>query len=256
VLTLEGALIFRPAVRKLQQSITALGNSLQETQATAKKLAAEQQRSERLLLNILPEPIADRLKQKPQAIADGFAEATVLFADVVGFTEMSNHMSPTEIVSRLNQIFSRFDALAEEHGLEKIKTIGDAYMVVGGLPNPRTDHAEAIADMALDMQQAIEQLNWETGESFSMRIGINTGPVVAGVIGTKKFIYDLWGDTVNVASRMESQGMPGQIQVTETTYRRLQGTHQFEERGIIQIKGKGNMKTYWLKQRAEELVRV
>ncbi|WP_421655015.1 adenylate/guanylate cyclase domain-containing protein [Leptothermofonsia sp. ETS-13] len=256
ILIFEGILIFRPAVNKLQQTLSALGKSLKETQAMAKKLAAEQEKSERLLLNILPEAIADRLKQTPQSIADGFAEATVLFADVVGFTEMTNRMEPTELVARLNQIFSCFDALAEKHGLEKIKTIGDAYMVVGGLPNLRADHAEAIADMALDMQKAIEQLNQETGESFSMRIGINTGPVVAGVIGIKKFIYDLWGDTVNIASRMESQGMPGQIQVTEAIYRRLQNTHRFEERGIIPIKGKGNMRTYWLKQRAGEMIGV
>ncbi len=254
VLVFEGLLIFRPAVNQLQQTLSALGKSLKETQAMAKNLAAEQEKSERLLLNILPEAIADRLKRAPQSIADGFAEATVLFADVVGFTEMSNRMEPTELVARLNRIFSRFDTLAEKHGLEKIKTIGDAYMVVGGLPNPRADHAEAIADMALDMQKAIEQINQETGESFSMRIGINTGPVVAGVIGIKKFIYDLWGDTVNIASRMESQGMPGQIQVTEATYRRLQNTYRFEERGIIPIKGKGNMRTYWLKERVSELV--
>lgn len=256
VLVLEGLLIFRPAVRKLQNTLSALGKSLKETQETATKLATEQEKSERLLLNILPSAIADRLKQEPQAIADGFAEATVLFADVVGFTEMSGQLPPTEVVARLNRIFSRFDNLAEKHGLEKIKTIGDAYMVVGGLPHPRKDHAAAIADMALDMQKTIEQLNQETGETIRMRIGINSGPVVAGVIGIKKFIYDLWGDTVNIASRMESQGKPGQIQVTEATYQQLQATHRFEERGIVHIKGKGDMKTYWLKQRVGEMVKL
>lgn len=256
VLALEGLLIFRPAVRKLQQTMTALAMSLKETQETARRLAAEQEKSERLLLNILPEPIADRLKQEPQAIADGFGEVTILFADIVGFTEMSNRMSPTEIVSRLNQIFSRFDTLVEKHDLEKIKTIGDAYMVVGGLPEPRADHAIAIAELAIDMQKAIQELNQQTGESFSMRMGINTGPVVAGVIGIKKFIYDLWGDTVNVASRMEMHGLPGRIHVTEATYRYLQDSYRFEERGMIAVKGKGQMKTYWLLERANRLARV
>jgi len=256
VLLLEGMLVFRPAVRKLQQTLLALAKSLQETQEKSVRLAAEQEKSERLLLNILPEAIADRLKQDSQAIADGFGEVTILFADVVGFTELASRLSPKELVSRLNDIFSRFDALAEKHKLEKIKTIGDAYMVVGGLPEPRADHVSAIADMAIDMQHAIRQLNQETGESFSMRMGINTGPVVAGVIGTKKFIYDLWGDTVNVASRMESHGMPGSIQVTEATYRQLQTGYQFEERGVIHIKGKGDMKTYWLQGKTKTPIGV
>ncbi len=255
VLVLEGILVFRPAVRKLQQTLVALSASLQETQATAKRLAAEQEKSERLLLNILPEPIANRLKREPQAIAEGFAEATILFADIVGFTELANRLPPTDLVARLNQIFSRFDALAEHYGLEKIKTIGDAYMVVGGLPKPQADHAVAIAEMALAMHQAIAEINQQTGESFNIRIGINTGPVVAGVIGIKKFIYDLWGDSVNIASRMESHGTPGRIQVTETTYRVLKDKYEFEERGIIHIKGRGEMKTYWLLQRAKALAK-
>ena len=194
----------------------------------------------------LPQPIADRLKQDQSIIADTFADVTVLFADIVGFTQLSSRVSPTELVSLLNDIFSAFDQLAEKHGLEKIKTIGDAYMVVGGLPIPRSDHAEAIAQMALDMQQAVAEFSNTHNQAFSIRIGINTGPVVAGVIGIKKFIYDLWGDTVNTASRMESHGLPGCIQVTATTYHRLQDKYLFDSRGIIEVKGKGEMNTYFL----------
>lgn len=209
-------------------------------------LRAEKEKSERLLLNILPEAIADRLKEDRGYIADSFLEVTVLFADIVGFTALSTRLSPTQLVEILNVIFSEFDRLAEKHGLEKIKTIGDAYMVVGGLPKPRADHAEAIAKMALDMQKEIAQFNASTGEAFSIRIGINSGPVVAGVIGIKKFIYDLWGDTVNTASRMESHGIPGCIQVTDVTYKLLQDKFLFEQRGRIPIKGKGLMATYFL----------
>jgi adenylate cyclase len=249
VLALEGVLVFRPAVQQLGRATAALSQSLQETQETARQLAAEQEKSERLLLNILPSPIAERLKQEPQAIADGFAEVTVLFADIVGFTELSSRLTPQELVARLNNIFSRFDALVERHDLEKIKTIGDAYMVVGGLPKPRTDHAEAIADLALEIQQEIHTISQELGEPLALRMGINSGPVIAGVIGIKKFIYDLWGDTVNIASRMESHGQSGYIQVTEASYRQLQATHQFQERGLIPVKGKGMMRTYWLTER-------
>lgn len=217
-----------------------------QEQAYLEKLKAEQEKSERLLLSILPQPVAEQLKQTQSTIAESFAEATVLFADIVNFTAISAHRSPIEMVSLLNHIFSAFDQLAEIHQLEKIKTIGDSYMAVGGIPLPRADHAEAVADMALDMQTAIAKFNVETGESFSIRIGISTGPVVAGVIGTKKFIYDLWGDTVNTASRMESHGIPGEIQVTQATYGSLQDKYQFHERGSIPIKGKGDMVTYLL----------
>jgi PAS domain S-box-containing protein len=209
-------------------------------------LRLEQEKSDRLLLNILPQPIAERLKQDPSIIADTFAEVTVLFADIVGFTQLSARVSPTELVSLLNEIFSTFDQLAEKHGLEKIKTIGDAYMVVGGLPMLRSDHAEAIAEMALDMQQAIADFSNTHSQDFSIRIGINSGPVVAGVIGIKKFIYDLWGDTVNTASRMESHGLPGRIQVTSTTYDILQDKYLLESRGTIEVKGKGEMNTYFI----------
>ncbi|MGL5062226.1 MAG: adenylate/guanylate cyclase domain-containing protein, partial [Microcoleus sp.] len=180
-------------------------------------LRGEQEKSERLLLNILPQVIADRLKRNETTIAEYFPEATVLFADIVGFTPLSAQMNPIELVELLNQIFSGFDLLCERHGLEKIKTIGDAYMVVGGLPEPRADHAEAIAEMALDMQAEIARFNTENQKYFSIRVGIHSGPVVAGVIGIKKFIYDLWGDTVNIASRMESHGISWRIQASETT---------------------------------------
>ena len=212
-------------------------------------LRHQQEQTERLLLNILPAPIVERLKQNPSTIADYFEEVTVLFADIVGFTELSAQISPSELVGILNVIFSKFDQLAERHGLEKIKTIGDAYMVVGGIPVGMADHGGAIAEMALDMLATIAKFNGFKGQSFNIRIGINTGPVTAGVIGIKKFSYDLWGDTVNTASRMESQGLPGEIQVTEATYQLLRDRYLFEERGAIAVKGKGNMTAYLLKGR-------
>jgi len=220
-----------------------------QEQAYLKRIQLEQEKSEHLLLSILPKPVAEQLKQNQQTIAENFTAATVLFADIVGFTQIASARSPIETVRLLNEIFSAFDYLAEKHNLEKIKTIGDAYMVVGGIPTYRVDHAAAIADMALDMQDATAQFNQQTGEFITLRIGISTGPVVAGVIGTKKFIYDLWGDTVNTASRMESQGLPGCIQVTEATYTCLNQTFEFEPRGAIEIKGKGKMMTYLLKKR-------
>ncbi|WP_233258712.1 adenylate/guanylate cyclase domain-containing protein [[Phormidium] sp. ETS-05] len=213
------------------------------------ELQQEKEKSEELLLNILPQKIAERLKRDQSAIADYFDEVTILFADIVGFTPLSSRISPIDLVNLLNRIFSNFDHLAERYRLEKIKTIGDAYMVVGGLPKHRQDHAEAVANMALEMQAAINQLQAELGESLQIRIGINTGPVVAGVIGIKKFIYDLWGDTVNVASRMESSGLPGKIQVTVDTYKILHDQYLFEPRGLIEVKGKGEMMTYWLLSR-------
>lgn len=209
-------------------------------------LRAEQEKSERLLLNILPEMIADRLKKGDSNIADGFAEVTILFADIVGFTEISSRTSPQELVELLNKIFSAFDRLSEQYGLEKIKTIGDNYMVAGGLPMPCTNHAESIAEMALEMQQEIMKFSGECGQPLKIRIGINTGPVVAGVIGTKKFIYDLWGDAVNTASRMESQGISGKIQVSDSTYQLLCDRYLLEKRGTINVKGKGDMTTYLL----------
>ncbi|MBA3533770.1 MAG: HAMP domain-containing protein [Ardenticatenales bacterium] len=231
-------------VAQLQHNFNAMAADLERVMA---ELRDEREKSERLLLNVLPSSIAERLKQEPSTIADSFDEATVLFADIVDFTDFSAHVSPTELVELLNQIFSAFDRLAEEHGLEKIKTIGDAYMVVGGLPQPRPDHVHAVAAMAIAMQREISRFNTEGGKPFTIRIGINTGPVIAGVIGIKRFIYDLWGDTVNLASRMESHGVVGRIQVTEAAYERLKDHFFFEARGLIHIKGKGQMSTYLLK---------
>lgn len=228
--------------------------SRRQMEVAYQQLAIEQEQSERLLLNILPQSIAHRLKQSSGTLAEHFSEASVLFADIVGFTELSTKIPPTEMVELLNKIFSLFDQLAEKHDLEKIKTIGDAYMVVSGLPMPRQDHALAIADMALDMQQELAKFNVENNQNFQIRIGINTGPVVAGVIGLKKFIYDLWGDTVNIASRMESHGIPGSIQVTCETYELLKNHYNFVERGIIHVKGRGDMKTYFLKGKFSEIL--
>ncbi len=214
--------------------------------AFMQKLQAEQEKSEKLLLNILPKPIADRLKRGERTIADSFPEVTVMFSDLVKFTELSAGISAAQLVEKLNEIFLAFDLLADLHGLEKIKTIGDSYMLVGGLPTPRPDHAEAVAAMALDMFDAIERLNDLNKSNFKIRVGIHTGPVVAGVIGKNKFNYDLWGDAVNVASRMESHGIPGKIQISESTYQRVKDKFELEKRGVIEVKGKGEMVTYLL----------
>lgn len=214
--------------------------------AFMQKLQAEQEKSEKLLLNILPKPIADRLKKGDRTIADSFPEVTVMFSDLVKFTELSAGITAAALVEKLNEIFLAFDLLADQHGLEKIKTIGDSYMLVGGLPTPREDHAEAVAAMALDMFDAIERLNQQNNSNFKIRVGIHTGPVVAGVIGKNKFNYDLWGDAVNVASRMESHGVPGKIQISETTYQKVKDKFILEKRGIIEVKGKGEMVTYML----------
>jgi class 3 adenylate cyclase len=231
---------------ELEQTVTALQKAQAALEASEAALQESQKQSERLLLNILPLSIAERLKQDTSAIAEHFDDVTILFADLVGFTPLSSRIKPAELVNLLNEIFSTFDELTEKHGLEKIKTIGDAYMVVGGLPVPKPDHAEAVAQMALDMQGAIAHFQAKYSEQLQIRIGINTGSVVAGVIGTKKFIYDLWGDAVNVASRMESSSVPGKIQVTEATYERLKERYEFEKRGQVAVKGRGEMTTYWL----------
>ena len=210
-------------------------------------IQTERGKSDTLLLNVLPEAISDRLKEGETAIADSFSGVSVMFSDVVGITKLSAQIAPGELVEMLNRLFSAFDHLTDRHGLEKIKTIGDAYMVVGGLPTPREDHADAIAAMALDMQTELARLNEEQGTTLSIRIGINSGPVVAGVIGTRKFIYDLWGDTVNTAARMESHGVEGLTQVTADTYELLKDKFLFEDRGIIDVKGKGDMHVYLLK---------
>ncbi len=209
-------------------------------------LGTANQQAESLLLNILPKPIAEQLKNGIKPIAESFPKATVLFADLVGFTEFSAKIPPNELIALLNDIFTAFDHLAEQYEVEKIKTIGDAYMVVGGVPLACDNHAEAIADMALDMRKVIRQFSYKDSHAFDLRIGIHTGPVIAGVIGVKKFIYDLWGDTVNTASRMEYHSLPGAIQTSESTYQLLQNQYTLEERGIIEVKGKGTMQTYWL----------
>ena len=208
------------------------------------QLGEERERSERLLLNILPAPIAERLKATGEAIAEHSDGVTVLFSDIVGFTPLSANKTPQALVELLNRIFSEFDALADAHGLEKIKTIGDAYMAVAGLPNPWPDHASRAARMALAMHDVIARVTAETGEKLALRIGLHSGPVVAGVIGRRKFAYDLWGDTVNTASRMESHGVPGSVHCSETTAMLLQGAFQLQARGAMEIKGKGEMYTF------------
>jgi guanylate cyclase len=207
-------------------------------------LGEERARSERLLLNILPAPIAERLKASEESIAEHSDGVTVLFADIVGFTPLSTRKMPHELVEFLNRIFSEFDALADAHGLEKIKTIGDAYMAVAGLPQPWPDHAARAARMALAMCDAAARLSAETGEKLALRIGLHSGPVVAGVIGSRKFTYDMWGDRVNTASRMESHGLPGAIHCTEATAMLLRGEFQLQPRGAVEIKGKGEMCTF------------
>ncbi len=210
------------------------------------QIVAEQKVSEQLLLNVLPPVIARRLKAGESPIADGFPDVTVLFADLVGFTELSTQIPAKQLVSLLNDIFSIFDLLAQRLQLEKLKTIGDAYMAVAGLPEECNDHADAAAEMALGIQEELVRFNSANGTYFKVRVGLHTGPVVAGVIGRTKFSYDLWGDTANVASRMESHGVAGGIQVSGTTYERLKQKYAFEERGSISIKGHGEMKTYLL----------
>ncbi len=225
-----------------------------ELQALYDKVVAEQKVSERLLLNVLPSPIAERLKARadlvngrlPEIIADSFAQATVLFADIVRFTRFSAGMSPENLVAILNEIFTDFDSIADERGLEKIKTIGDAYMAAAGLPVPSADHAARAAHMALDMMDAVARFDARTGFKLQLRIGLNSGALVAGVIGKHRFIYDLWGDAVNIASRMESCGVAGRVQVTETTRRLLGTAFSFEERGTIPAKGTGTVHTWFL----------
>jgi guanylate cyclase len=207
-------------------------------------LRVEQAKAENLLLNILPRSIADRLKASTETIADQFTSASILFADVVDFTPFSERLSPADVVGVLDHLFSHFDTLAERYGLEKIKTIGDCYMVAAGVPTARPDHARAVVLMALDMLDAM-QTSDEVGHlGLELRVGINSGPVVAGVIGRKRFLYDLWGDAVNTASRMESHGTPGRIQITRATYELLGDEFKCEPRGSITVKGKGEMEVW------------
>jgi adenylate cyclase len=228
-----------------------------ETRKLYDRVAAEQKVSERLLLNVLPHAIAERLKARPdiigsastEIIADSFPESTILFAGLHDFSRLTERMSAPDVVRLLNKIYSGFDALVEKLGLEKIKIVGESYMIAAGVPVPRDDHAEAIAEAALALQQDIAQHDAPNQETFSLRIGINTGPVVAGVIGKTKFSYDVWGETVNTAWHMEMYGAPGHIQVNESTYARLRDQYVFEERGEFFVKDKGELRTYFLKGR-------
>jgi class 3 adenylate cyclase len=212
-------------------------------------LEIEHRKSEALLNNVLPTAIAARLKQESTTIADNFSEASVLFADIAGFTPWAQRIPPEKVVGILNDVFSRFDELVDKYHLEKIKTIGDAYMVAAGIPLPRPDHGEAIAKFALEMRDVLAAYNQQMDTQLQLRIGISSGAVVAGVIGKRRFLYDLWGDSVNIASRMESHGAPGEIQISEDTERLLRDKFSIEERGVVEIKGKGLTKTYWLKGR-------
>jgi len=220
-----------------------------QLQAEKELVELEKEKSEKLLLNILPSAIAGRLKSGEKTIANGHATVSVMFADLCGFTALSRKTNPANLVEMLNSIFTAFDLIVEKHGVEKIKTIGDCYMMVGGLPTHRDDHAQVVADAALEMVAALEHLNQVNGTDLKMRVGIHTGPVVAGVIGKIKFTYDLWGDTVNVASRMESSGLPGMVHLSEQTQEALKGKFLLEERGFVECKGLGQVKTFFLKGR-------
>jgi len=229
----------------LADTFNSMTKSIREKTELIEQKNAE---NESLLLNILPSMIAERLKKGEQSIADGFADVTVLFADIVDFTAFSAQTPAAELVSLLNDLFSQFDAASQRRGVEKIKTIGDCYMAVCGLPEPRPDHARVMTEMALDLLRILDEFNRQRGANLQVRIGLNSGPVVAGVIGSTKFIYDLWGDTVNVASRMEASGVPGAIHVTESVYQELCGTYTFEERGLIDLKGKGKLRAWILRK--------
>jgi adenylate cyclase len=231
----------------IQDVTLRVGNAVY-TKHLHDQLQVEQEKSEQLLLNILPKTIAERMKKGETNIADSFPDVTVLMADLVGFTTLSAHIGPEQIVQLLNEIFSAFDLLTEKHGLEKIKTIGDAYMVAGGISFPRPDHAEASAELALEMQTEIARLNREYGTSVRLRIGICTGPVVAGVIGRKRFAYDLWGETVNLACRLEATGEAGKIQIAESTHERLNDKYQFTPKHSLDVKGSDALSAYWLEE--------
>ncbi|HSJ50155.1 MAG TPA: adenylate/guanylate cyclase domain-containing protein [Actinomycetota bacterium] len=227
-------------------AFTVLASFANQRDAALRALRAEQEKAEALLVNVLPSSIAERLKATSQSIADHFESASILFADVVDFTPLARRLAPAEVVGVLDQLFSHFDTLVERHGLEKIKTIGDCYMAASGVPDPRRDHARRAALLALDMQDAVTTSAVAGRLGLELRIGINSGPVVAGVIGTKRFLYDLWGDAVNIASRMEAHGSPGEIQITRDTYELLKDEFVCTPRGTIPVKGKGQMETWYL----------
>lgn len=223
--------------------------SMRQLKRQHEALAQEQAKTEQLLLNILPLKIAQRLKAGEEHIADAFPNVSVLFADMVGFTAMSRTMTPSALVEVLGDLFSRFDLITEKHGLEKIKTIGDCYMLAGGVPEPSDDHAHAVVDAALEFCTALEEMRERTGGALRMRIGVHSGPIVAGVIGLRKFTYDLWGDTVNVASRMESTGEPGRIHVSANTAELIRKDFQLESRGFIEVKSLGQVETFFINGR-------
>jgi guanylate cyclase len=227
-------------------AFTLLASFAHQRNAALAALRVEQEKAEALLLNILPRPIAERLKVAAQTIADDFTAASILFADVVGFTPLAQRLPPAEMVGMLDQLFTQFDALVERHGLEKIKTIGDCYMAAAGVPEPCRDHASKAAHLALEIRDVVAASAMAGQPGLEVRIGINSGPVVAGVIGTKRFLYDLWGDAVNIASRMESHGTPGEIQITRATFELLRDDFVCRERGTILVKGKGRMETWYL----------
>ncbi len=226
-------------------AFTVLASFANQRNEALAALRLEQERSEALLVNVLPSSIAERLKGSSGSIADHVDSASVLFADIVDFTPLAQRLSPAEVVDTLDRLFSLFDSLVERHGLEKIKTIGDCYMAASGVPDPAADHAHRAALLALDMREAIT-LTTNGAAPLKLRIGINSGPVTAGVIGRKRFLYDLWGDAVNTASRMESNGTPGRIQITRATYELVKDAFVCEERGTIPVKGKGEMETWYL----------
>lgn len=226
-------------------------NYLEQLQKEKELLQMEQMKSERLILNILPKPIAERLKKSEKNISSSYEDVTILFSDIVGFTQMSSLLTPSDLVALLNDLFTRFDKRAESLGLEKIKTIGDAYMAAGGVPVPRADHADIVANMALGMFEDLAEFNRDNQMSLQMRIGLNSGPVVAGIIGFTKFSYDLWGSTVNVASRMESSSAPDKIQISPSTFKALSGCFDLQERDEIEVKGVGKVLTHFLLKRSD-----
>jgi guanylate cyclase len=247
-ITVGGAIVF-----------TLLAVFASERRAALAALRVEQVKAENLLLNILPRSIAERLKAEDRPIADQFDSASILFADVVDFTPWSERLPPSEVVGYLDRLFTHFDTLAERHGLEKIKTIGDCYMAAAGVPTPRPDHARVLALMALDMLEAMHSTDELGHLGLELRAGINSGPVVAGVIGRKRFLYDLWGDAVNTASRMESYGAPGRIQISRPTYELLRDEFECEPRGAITVKGKGEIEAWYLvglRERADDGIRT
>lgn len=245
---------FDPSVLRARMNASLSVKRLHDLEkAHLEEIQAERERADRLLLNILPAPIADQLKRGQKQIVESFPDVTVMFVDVVDFTRWAANRLPEEVLEVLNTVFSTFDGLAEKYGLEKIKTIGDAYMVGSGLPIPRPDHAVAMAELALEIQESFYQLPIIQKEQLSLRIGINSGPVIAGVIGTKKFTYDLWGDTVNTASRMQTHCPAGEIQVSASTFARLSQEFEFHGQGVITVRSKGEMMTFLLTGRKEPL---